>query len=61
VPPPPANRPTWGDGVADNPCWHQVQQAEDQGFALFTWDPWYNNNPKPHNYDKPYKKESNGS
>lgn len=61
VPAAPPGRPTWTDGVAENPCWHQAQQAEDPGFQLFTWDNWYNNNQKPYDYKKEYKKGSNGS
>jgi hypothetical protein len=61
VPAPPPNHPTWSDGVADNPCWNEAEQAEDPGFQLFTWDAWYNNNPRPYDYQKPYKKGSNGS
>jgi hypothetical protein len=61
IPAPPVNHPTWSDGVADNPCWDQAQQAQDPGFAIFTWDAWYNNNPRPYDYQKPYKKGSNGS
>jgi hypothetical protein len=60
-PAPPAGNPTWGNGLAANPCCHQDQRAKSPGFAIFTWDPWYNANPGPYDYSKPYKKGSNGS
>jgi hypothetical protein len=58
---PPANHPTWSDGVANNPCWNQGQQADDPDFQIFTWDVWYNNNQRPYDYRQAYKKGSNGS
>ncbi|KAG9191337.1 chitinase [Alternaria panax] len=61
-PAPPAGNPKWGDaGIAANPCWDQSRQAQDPGFALFTYDPWYQNNPGRYNYKAEYSKGPNGS
>ncbi|KAI3537510.1 hypothetical protein CSPX01_10098 [Colletotrichum filicis] len=53
---PPAN-----DGLDLNTCWPKGIAAGDPGFALLTFDPYYNTHPRPYNYSLPYVKGSNGS
>jgi hypothetical protein len=60
-PAPPAGHPSWSDGMAANPCWDHTQAADDPGFAILTFDPWYNNIPPPYNYGVAYEKGPNGS
>lgn len=62
APAPPAGHANWGDsGLAANPCWHQARQAQDPGFAILDFDPWYQINPPPYNYKAKYVAGSNGS
>lgn len=49
------------DGLYDNPCWPKDKAAQDPGFALLTYDPWYGGRQPPYDYTKPYRKGSNGS
>ncbi|KAK1475640.1 hypothetical protein CABS01_03917 [Colletotrichum abscissum] len=53
---PPAN-----DGLELNTCWPNNIAAGDPGFALLTFDPYYNTHPRLYNYSIPYVKGSNGS
>ncbi|KAL0783347.1 hypothetical protein CaCOL14_001253 [Colletotrichum acutatum] len=53
---PPAN-----DGLELNTCWPNNIAAGDPGFALLTFDPYYNTHPRLYNYSLPYVKGSNGS
>lgn len=49
------------DGMALNKCWPSGIAANDPGFALLSFDPWYNGKPHPYDYTKAYAKGSNGS
>ncbi|EEQ28372.1 chitinase [Microsporum canis CBS 113480] len=53
--------PPFNDGLNDNPCWPSGIAAADPGFALLTYDPYYNGQLPPYNYRIPYVKGSNGS
>ncbi|EFQ36648.1 uncharacterized protein GLRG_11794 [Colletotrichum graminicola M1.001] len=53
---PPAN-----DGLNDNQCWPSGIAAADSGFALLTYDPYYDTNPMPYRYDQAYVQGANGS
>ncbi|KAI8262413.1 hypothetical protein K4K56_005864 [Colletotrichum sp. SAR 10_98] len=53
---PPAN-----DGLNDNKCWPSGIAAQDPGFALLTYDPYYDTHPMPYKYDQAYVQGSNGS
>ncbi|EXF79264.1 hypothetical protein CFIO01_05052 [Colletotrichum fioriniae PJ7] len=53
---PPAN-----DGLDLNTCWPKGIAAGDPGFALLTFDPYYNTHPRPYNYSLPYVKEALGA
>ena len=37
--------PPFDHGLWDNKCWPQQQTPNDPGFALFSWDQWYADNP----------------
>ncbi|KAI0385605.1 glycoside hydrolase family 18 protein [Hypomontagnella monticulosa] len=49
------------DGMSLNTCWPKGIAAADPGFALLSFDPWYNGKPHPYDYTKAYAKGSNGS
>ncbi|KAI1772844.1 carbohydrate-binding module family 24 protein [Hypoxylon cercidicola] len=38
------------DGLPLNPCWPQGVAAGDPGFALLSFDPWYDGRPSPYDY-----------
>lgn len=57
----PAQAPAPNYGHFDNPCWPQQEAAADPGFPLLLADPWYNGQPPPYDYMKPYVRGSNGS
>lgn len=49
------------DGISLNPCWPSGIAAGDPGFALLSFDPWYNGKPHRYDYTKDYVKGSNRS
>ncbi|KAI6086086.1 glycoside hydrolase family 18 protein [Hypoxylon rubiginosum] len=49
------------DGLSLNTCWPEGIAAGDPGFALLSFDLWYNGKPHPYDYTKDYVKGSNGS
>lgn len=53
--------PAANDGMNDNPCWPRGIAANDPGFALLTYDPYYQGKAPPYNYKAKYVKGSNGS
>lgn len=55
--------PPFDDGLWANGCWPHGRAPNDPGFALWSWDPWYERNaPKPKwNFGNPYNQGSNGS
>ncbi|KAH8901476.1 class V chitinase Chi100 [Thozetella sp. PMI_491] len=57
-----STRPLFEAGMWDNPCWPKAKAANDPGFALFSWDSWYNAQ-HPHLYDfsQAYEKGKNGA
>ncbi|PGG99158.1 hypothetical protein GX51_06417 [Blastomyces parvus] len=56
-----SGKPPRNDGLKENPCWPSRMAAKDPGFALLTYDPYYNTHNMPYNFRKPYKKGKNGS
>lgn len=58
----PPQHPNWSAGLAHNPCWDHTRAAEDPGFAVLTFDSFYNVNPKNvYNYAADYVQGVNGS
>jgi hypothetical protein len=55
-----ANPPANG-GLNDNPCWPSGIASADPGFALLTYDPYYQGKPPVYDYRAPYTRGSNGS
>ncbi|KAF7537072.1 hypothetical protein G7054_g4064 [Neopestalotiopsis clavispora] len=53
--------PLKNDGLEDNPCWPKNKAAQDPGFALLTYDPYYQGKAPPYDYTKAYVQGSNGS
>ncbi|KAK1990037.1 glycoside hydrolase [Colletotrichum falcatum] len=53
---PPAN-----DGLNDNQCWPSGLAAADPGYALLTYDPYYDTQPMPYRYNQAYVQGTNGS
>ncbi len=53
---PPADAGMW-----DNACWPSVKAANDPGFALFSWDPWYKAHKHEYDFTKEYEKGINGA
>ncbi|KAI9150678.1 Glucan 1,3-beta-glucosidase [Paramyrothecium foliicola] len=49
------------DGHNANPCWPSRIAAADPGFALLTFDPYYQGQPPPYNYRLNYTQGVNGS
>ncbi|OAX82110.1 hypothetical protein ACJ72_03545 [Emergomyces africanus] len=56
-----SGNPPPNDGLNENPCWPSGLAAEDPGFVLLEYDPYYKTHHKPYNYAEPYKKGENGS
>lgn len=56
----PAKQPV-SDGLKENPCWPSAIASADPGFALLTYDPFYNDHSLPYNYRAAYVKGDNGS
>jgi hypothetical protein len=50
-----ASSPPANAGMVDNTCWPSGIAAGDPGFALFSWDNWYNGNPHKYDFSKPYQ------
>ncbi|KAK4156324.1 hypothetical protein C8A00DRAFT_41196 [Chaetomidium leptoderma] len=50
-----AANPLPDDGIPDNPCWPKAIAPKDAGFALNTYDPWYNKRDPDYEYWKEYK------
>ncbi|KAB5562953.1 glycoside hydrolase family 18 protein [Coniochaeta sp. 2T2.1] len=48
-------------GYVDNVCWPDHIAAGDPGYALFSWDNWYNTHSHLYDFSRPYQKGSNGS
>jgi len=53
--------PSGDDGLRDNPCWPSAIAADDPGFALLTYDAYYDTHDQPYDYQAAYVKGSNGS
>ncbi|KAK2036421.1 glycoside hydrolase family 18 protein [Colletotrichum somersetense] len=53
--------PPFNDGLNDNQCWPSGIAAADPGFALLTYDPYYDTHPMPYRYDQAYVQGANGS
>jgi hypothetical protein len=56
-----ASNPPVNDGHNDNQCWPSGIAANDPGFPLLTFDPYYRGMAPPYDYAAPYVKGSNGS
>jgi hypothetical protein len=56
-----AANPLPNDGLNDNPCWPSRIAPQDPGFALLTFDPYYNQQPPPYTYTSNYDPPRNGA
>lgn len=56
-----SGNPPVDDGLAANGCCPSGIAANDPGFALLSFDEWYNGKPHPYDYSKKYEKGENGS
>ena len=52
--------PAVNDGMNDSPCWPKGIATNDPGFALLTYDPYYQGK-APYNHTAKYVKGRNGS
>jgi hypothetical protein len=52
-----AANPLPDDGLSANPCWPSAAAPDDPGFALMTYDPWYQGKPPPYKYNQDYDPE----
>lgn len=52
--------PQPNDGLNDNPCWPKNLAPKDPGYALNSYDPWYNNKARPYKYTDAYNPPNNG-
>jgi hypothetical protein len=48
------------DGLRVNPCWPSAIAPADPGFALLTYDPFYQGQAPPYNYAAAYVSGKNG-
>jgi hypothetical protein len=55
-----AANPPKDDGLEANRCWCSGIAAKDPGFAILTYDPWYQGKPRPYDYKKQYFNGVNG-
>jgi hypothetical protein len=55
-----AGNPPADDGMRDNPRWPSVIAPDDPGFAILTFDPWYNNRARPYDFLAAYDPPRNG-
>jgi hypothetical protein len=56
-----AANPLKNDGLDDNPCWPSKIAPKDPGFALLTFDPYYNGQDPPYTYTDAYDPPNNGA
>ncbi|KAI9163903.1 Killer toxin subunits alpha/beta [Paramyrothecium foliicola] len=49
------------DGLDDNGCWPNGKAPMDPGYALYPYDPYYNNKLRPYDYRAPYVPGINGA
>jgi hypothetical protein len=56
-----AANPLPNDGLNDNPCWPSTIAPQDPGFALLTFDPYYNKKKPPYTYTEAYDPPKNGA
>lgn len=47
-------------GMWENECWPSLKAANDPGFTLWSWDPWYNTHPHLYDFSQKYEKGVNG-
>jgi hypothetical protein len=45
-----AANPPKNNGLEENTCWPSGIARRDPGFQLLSFDPWYNNKPRPYDY-----------
>lgn len=52
--------PLPNDGLNKNPCWPSKIAPQDPGFAILTYDPYYNHNKMNYKYNQAYDPPNNG-